>query len=174
MRVSALKVRLGRRQRAVLEELVRAAGTPQQLAARCRVVLLSADGVANAEQSRLLGLDRQLSRRWRSRWVQAEPVLERLVRSRASDKDLKARICDVLSDAPRSGAPAKFSPEQITHIIALACEPPAASGLPISHWTPPELAREAVKRGIVEDISPRQVDRFLSRRTFVRTSLDIG
>lgn len=32
--------------------------------------------------------------------------------------------------------------------------------LPVSHWTP-ELAREAAKRGIVESISPRQVDRFL-------------
>ncbi|MBK8010590.1 MAG: hypothetical protein IPK13_04530 [Deltaproteobacteria bacterium] len=28
-------------------------------------------------------------------------------------------------------------------IIALACEPPAESGLPVSQWTPPELAREA-------------------------------
>ena len=29
-------------------------------------------------------------------------------------------------------------------IIALACEPPAQSGLPVSHWTPTELAREAI------------------------------
>jgi hypothetical protein len=80
----------------------------------------------------------------------------------------------VLSDEQRCGGPAKFSPEQVTAIIALACEPPADSGLPVSHWTPRELSREASKRGIVESISPRQVDRFLARRAFGRTSRSIG
>ena len=73
-------------------------------------------------------------------------------------------------DAP----PPKFTPEEITGIIALACESPADSGLPVSHWTPPELAREAVRRGIVESISPRQVDRFLAKRTCDRTRASIG
>jgi hypothetical protein len=31
----------------------------------------------------------------------------------------------------------------------------------VSHWTPTELAAEAIKRGIVEKISPRSVGRFL-------------
>lgn len=83
-------------------------------------------------------------------------------------------IVDVLADEPRSGGPPKFSPEQVAAIIALACEPPGDSGLPISHWTPPELAREAAKRGIVESISPRQVDRFLARRACGRTSRSTG
>jgi hypothetical protein len=48
--------------------------------------------------------------------------------------------------------------------VALACENPREeSGRPITHWTPPELADEAVKRGIVESISPRSVGRFLGR-----------
>lgn len=45
--------------------------------------------------------------------------------------------------------------------IALACEPPGDSGLPVSRFTPTELAREANTRDIVEQISPRPVDRFL-------------
>jgi hypothetical protein len=45
--------------------------------------------------------------------------------------------------------------------MALACEDPKASSLPISHWTPTELAKEAIRRGIVESISPRSVGRFL-------------
>ena len=68
-------------------------------------------------------------------------------------------------DDDRCGAPPTFTPEQIAAIIALACEHSSQSGVPVSHWTPPELAREAIKRGIVESISPRQVDRFLARRT---------
>ena len=83
----------------------------------------------------------------------------------ASEAELETRILAVLSDEPRSGAPPKFTPEQVVAIVALACEPPADSERPISHWTPTELAAEAIKRGIVDSISPRQVDRFLARRT---------
>jgi hypothetical protein len=46
-------------------------------------------------------------------------------------------------------------------ILALACEPPEKSGLPISHWTAHELADEVVKRGIVVSISTSQVSRYL-------------
>ena len=46
-------------------------------------------------------------------------------------------------------------------IVALACETPQASGYRVSHWTPTELATEAIKRGILEKISPRSVGRFL-------------
>jgi transposase len=66
-----------------------------------------------------------------------------------------------LQDAPRPGTPATFSAEQWCQIIALACEPPEASGRPLSHWTPRELADEACKRGIVGTISKRHVGRFL-------------
>lgn len=46
-------------------------------------------------------------------------------------------------------------------IVALACELPATSQRPVTHWTPRELALVAVLRGIVKEISPRSVGRFL-------------
>ena len=92
----------------------------------------------------------------------------------ATDPDLEKLIISVLTDVTRSGAPARFSAEQVAGIIALACELPADSGLPVSHWTPPELAREAAKRGIVESISPRQVDRFLAMQICDRTRVSTG
>ena len=67
----------------------------------------------------------------------------------------------VLSDEPRPGAPAKFTPEQVTQIVAVACEPPAMSDRPITHWTVQELTDEVIQRGIVESISPAQVYRYL-------------
>ena len=67
----------------------------------------------------------------------------------------------ILADEPRSGTPATFGPEQVCQIVALACEPPEASERPITHWTPRELADEAVQRGIVPGISPSSVGRFL-------------
>jgi putative transposase len=86
-------------------------------------------------------------------------------REGASEAELEAKILEVLSDNYRSGTPPKFTPEQVVAIVAVACEPPADSERPISHWTPTELVDEVIKRGIVKSISPRQVDRFLARRT---------
>jgi hypothetical protein len=48
-------------------------------------------------------------------------------------------------------------------IMALACEVPEDSDLPLSHWSQSELAREAVRRGIVDSISHGLVGRFLKR-----------
>jgi transposase len=170
----SITIDLSPRQREVLEALVRARLTTQQLAERCRIVLASSQGVPNLHQAETLAVDRQRVRRWRHRWAAAQEDLAAAEQSGASDKELEAMIVAVLADDPRSGAPPKFSPEQVAAIIALACEPPADSGLPISHWTPPELAREAIKRGIVESISPRQVDRFLARRGSGRTNRSTG
>jgi hypothetical protein len=47
-------------------------------------------------------------------------------------------------------------------VIALACALPAEHGVPLSRWSPAELAREAVTRGICEQISGVTVWRWLS------------
>lgn len=162
------------REREILEPLARAKAAPQRLVERCRIVLLSAAGWGNEDQADDLGIDRQCVRRWRRRWAKARPALVAAETRGASDRDLEKLIVGILTDDDRCGAPPKFTPEQIAGIIALACEPPEDSGIPVSHWTPPELVREAIKRGIVESISPRQVDRFLAKRTCDRTRASIG
>jgi hypothetical protein len=48
-------------------------------------------------------------------------------------------------------------------VIAMACELPAANGVPLTRWSSAELAREAVARGIVERISDVTVWRWLSQ-----------
>ena len=48
-------------------------------------------------------------------------------------------------------------------LVALACDSPENHGYPISHWTQPELANEAVKQGIFEKISSRHIGRLLDR-----------
>lgn len=128
-----------------LERLIRAASTPQQTAQRARMIIMAAAGLGVGETARILDVWRKGVSRQRTRCSQqsAEPVLTRL------------------GDAPRSGKPATFTAEQTCAIIALACESPAASGLPLSHWSAPDLAREAIKRQLVPSISPRSVGRFL-------------
>lgn len=138
-------VYLGEGERQELLTLIRAHKTPQHFSFRAQIILHLADGHNARAAADLLGTSRLTGRRWRHHWL-ARPhctVLERL------------------QDAPRPGTPATFRAEQWCQIMALACEPPAASGRPISHWTPRELAEEAIKRGLVTTISARHVGRFL-------------
>jgi hypothetical protein len=55
-----------------------------------------------------------------------------------------------------------FPPHVRAEVIRLACEPPANSQVPLARWSSTELAREAVSRGICEQISGVTVWRWLS------------
>jgi transposase len=131
-----------------LNALVRAHSTPQKLAERARIILLAAAGLGVDETARRMGIWRKTASTWRRRWMDAEAI---------------ASVAARLSDAPRSGAPATFTAEVICKIVALSCEDPEALDVPISHWSQSELARQAVRRGIVGSISHGSVGRFLKR-----------
>jgi putative transposase len=124
------------------------------------MILLAFDGLVNEDIAEQIGCERHAVGPWRHRWADA---FQRLVLVECCEKPsaLPLAIEGLLSDLPRSGSPGKFTAEQVTQILAIACEDPEKSGRPVTHWTPGELANEAAKRGIVESISPRQVGRFL-------------
>ena len=151
-------VDLAAEERAALERLVRRHTTGQQLAERARIVLLAADGLNNSAVARTIGVHLDTVRKWRRRWcaVRAVPVAE---------LSLTAR----LADGPRTGTPARISPEQVCRIMALACEAPGESGRPVSQWSTTELAAEIMRRGIVDTISPRHAARLLKRGISGRT-----
>ncbi len=151
---------VSRAQQAVLTALLRRSSCPQALALRVRIILAAAADQRNEPLARRLGCTPKTVRKWRSRWVAGEAHLA------AADADrpaLERAIAVALADAPRSGAPATFTAEQIIQLINLACRPPEHLGHPVAAWTPRELAEEAVKQGIVTRISPRTVGRFLNR-----------
>src|SRR5215213_7506947 len=146
------EIMLSADERAALERLGRAHTTGQQLAVRARIVLRAAEGLTTSQVARALGLDVGTARQWRARWRQYRDVpLEEL--------SAAAR----LADAPKPGAPARLTPEQVCRIVALACELPATTGRPISQWTGRELAAEVVGRGITDRLSPRHAARLLKR-----------
>jgi transposase-like protein len=135
-------------QREVLEQLVRTHSTPQQMALRARMILHAADGVGVRESARELDVWPKTVRYWRKRWRQA-----------AAGQS----VPDRMADAPRSGAPATYTPEQICAVIAMTCEKPSESERPISHWSQREIAHEAMRRGLVPSISQRSVGGFLKK-----------
>jgi putative transposase len=141
-------------ERRELEGLARRHKTGQQLAERARIVLRAGDGLNNSEIARELALEPDTVRLWRQRWLRGSGVA-------LADLPVAAR----LADAPRSGTPARITPEQVARIVALACEAPGESGRPISQWSTTELAAEIVRRGIVDTISPRHAARLLKRGT---------
>jgi putative transposase len=114
----------------------------------------------NQQIADLLGVNRDTVRLWRDRWLSATEQLS-VVAQKEDEAVLQSYILKLLADDPRPGVPATFSPEQVCQIIALACELPSESERPVTHWTPTELAAEAIKRGIVESISVRTIGRFL-------------
>jgi putative transposase len=171
----AVEITVSDRQRAILEKWVQnKAGSPFRLIERCRIILMSAEGLSNTEQGRRLGVDRQRARRWRTRWANNEERLDAAEQEGATDKDLANLLASLLNDVGRPGTPPTFTAEQLTQIIAVACERPEDSGRPVTHWTPRELADEVALRGIVKSISPRHVDRVLKGGISARTRPSTG
>lgn len=146
--LSAARLTVSAEQREVLEQMIRKHTTAQHQALRAKIILWAAQGRGVRESARTLGISRSVVQQWRSRWLSAAE---------------EASVAERLADAPRSGAPATFTAETLCAIVALACEPPEASGRLVTQWTPQALAEEAVRRGIVPRISERSVGRFLKR-----------
>jgi putative transposase len=142
---TAIEVVLTDEERSHLEGLVRARKTPQRIVFRARIILTLADVRNVSDAAERLKTRRETARIWRRYWIERAglPAPERL------------------EDAPRPGTPPRISPEQWCKILALACEDPSRSGRPITHWTPRELAEEAIKREIATSLSARHVGRFL-------------
>src|ERR1700727_1371966 len=86
------RIRLSARERRELKRLVNASKSGQALVMRARIIQLAAAGLSNNAISEVLGLDLKTVRKWRDR----KPILRRVG----------------LEDAPRSGRPPIFTPEQ--------------------------------------------------------------
>jgi putative transposase len=156
----AAKVIVTERQLAALQKMAASSTCRQGVAQRARMITLAFAGQTNETIAQIVQCERHMVGVWRRRWVHA---FQRLVLVECGEKNagLPRAIERLLSDSPRRGWAGKFSPEQVTQIIAVACEPPERCGRPVTHWTPRELADEVKKRSIVPSISVRQVGRFL-------------
>jgi len=139
---SPYRVELTADERAALVALIRPTGQARMLL-RARIVLAAADGASNAGIARAVGVCEDTVRKWRRRYA-------------------AGRLAG-LSDARRSGRPPRFSPVQRAEVPAPACELPASRGMPLSRWSSFELACEAIEAGIVVDISPSTLARWLAR-----------
>ncbi len=100
----------------VLGSLVRSSSVPAGLAARARIVLLAAEGVANTEIARRVGVTRQTVISWRARY-QGGGVA-------------------ALEDLDRSGRPPVH--DEVAVVVATLAAPPQNLG--VTHWSSRLLA----------------------------------
>lgn len=159
---TAPDVNLRPRQKALLEEIVSSRTVRSDHRQRAKLILLFNEGISNTQAGKAVGLKNRQTGTWRSRWLLNQATLVEVeTNDHAKPKSLRNAIEAVLSDLPRLGAPPTFSAEQISKILAVACEAPQYSELPLSHWTLPALREEVIKRNIVETISTSKLQVFL-------------
>ena len=160
----AVEITLSEAEKRILTELKKGRHTAEHLKKRSEIILLASEGASNSEISREVEMKRENATKWRKRYAEAREELAKT--EEETPRKLRGLIEKVLSDAPRSGAPRKYSDEQIACIIVLACELPENLGLPFSHWSQSLLQQEVIERGIVESISAVQIGRFLKYARF--------
>jgi putative transposase len=165
-------IQLTDRQRAMLEEIAAGRRRPHDEVPRAAIILQSADGARTRHLAEVFGGSDPTIRLWRTRWVQATPQLV-AAEAEADEETLDTLLQQVLRHTPRRGRPATFTPEQLGQIVAVACEAPADSGRPVTHWTPRALAEEVIRRGLVPSISPRSIGRFFKSSGLEPTSVTL-
>jgi transposase len=129
--------------RRILIRRARGQKTPHRDKIRAQIVLGAAGRQTNTRIAAQLAITVDTVRTWRGRFAQ---------------EGLAG-----LRDRPRSGRPSRFTPVQVAQVTALACQVPAQAGAPLSRWSCPELAREAVTQNVTESISAATVRRWLAR-----------
>ena len=138
----ALPVMLSAGERTTLNKRVRGAKAAHRDRLRAQIVLAAAHGRDNARIAADLRVTVDTVRKWRGRFA--------------------GRGLDGLTDLPRSGRPRRISELTRAAVVALACQLPAATGVPLSRWTGPELLAEITKAGLGRQLSVSSVLRILA------------
>jgi transposase len=139
---TARVVSLAPEMRATLAQWVRSPSRSAGLVQRARIVLLAAEAQPLRRIAEQVGVDRNVVRRWVDRF--------------------RAQGLAGLADRPRPGRPRTFPPEVALHVVRLACDLPDQVGRSLSQWDCTELARQAERDGVVEQLSPQTVQRILA------------
>ena len=140
----AVAVMLSAGERTRLKKRARGAKTAYRDWLRAQIVLAAARGRASARIAADLQVSVDTVRKWRGRFA--------------------ARGLEGLADLPRPGRPRRISAAERAAVVALACQLPAATGVPLARWSGPELAAELTKAGLARAISPSSILRILAEQ----------
>lgn len=157
----------------ILQEINRSRKLECRIQERLSIIISYEELQVKSRVSEALHLDIQKVYRWTGRWDVGELIREDLYESyktaKLSYQTYKQELLYLLSDAPRSGSPAKFTLSEKEQIVALGNTKPEDLDLPFTHWSLELLQIEVLERGIVENISIRQIGRFLKSAPLTAT-----
>src|SRR5205807_7068203 len=124
-----------------LREVARAHKTGQSMAMRARILLYANEHPewSNQQIAHVLATTNRNVRKWRGRWVSTHSI----------------------ADAPRSGAPRRFSPAVRAQVTATACSLPRQSQVPLARWSHRAIARQVAATVKGPSPSSRTVGRWL-------------
>jgi transposase len=142
MPLPAVLVTVTAAERKALKKRIRGTRTAWRDRLRAQIVLAAALGRSNARVARDLRISQDTARKWRGRFAD--------------------RGREGLSDLPRPGRPRQISAQARAAVVALACQLPAVTGVPLAHWSGPELAAELAARGLAGPMSASSVRRILA------------
>jgi transposase len=128
-----------------------------------------------AERARLL--------LWAHEGWRVSEVVRRLAVSDATIrvwiKRFNAQGLEGLQDAPRSGRPPTYTPEQVAEVLAAALTDPQSLGLPFGSWTLDRLASYlheqhgiAMKRSRIDELLVREGLRWRAQETWFGERVD--
>ncbi len=136
---AAVPVTLTASERKTLKTRVCGTKTPYRDRLRAQIVLAAARDRPNERIAGELRVSVNTVRKWRGRFAE--------------------RGLAGLEDLPRPGRRRRISEEDRAAVVALACQLPAQTGVPLSRWTGPELAAELTAQHLVS--SPVSVSSLL-------------
>jgi transposase len=127
---------------------------------RADIVLLSEQKMTNRKISDKVGLHVNQVGKWRRRFLDQVERLNAVAQEKPAD--LEEELIRVLQDAPRAGVPAKFTADQRTLIVMIACQDPADHGFEVSNWSLPKLKAAILAADVVPEISEASINRILN------------
>jgi len=139
---SAQRIVLRRRLRRSLETITRSSREPHARVVRARIVLLAAEGVANAEIARRVGCEVKTVRKWRRRMAARPQVAS-------------------LEDDMRIGRPPTVPVLARLELVKLACARPADNKAPFREVWSADALRVALERATGFKMSTSEVRRTL-------------
>jgi transposase len=145
--------RLSAEEEQEIARLMRSRTAPARLVERARIIGRAQQGVRVPAIAAELGVSEPVVRRWVARF--------------------NARGLDGLADAPRSGRPATYTPEEVGELIATSLTNPDELGLPFGSWTLDRLAAYlheeqgiAIKRSRISEILQTEGLRWRQQETW--------
>ena len=139
-KLSPYRVKLNKKRRKRLQQVVRRRTPQHWMVVRAQIVLLSDQGIRNGEIAHRLSLDLQVVRRWLKRYL--------------------AEGFDGMKDRQRKGRPPEIEPKVWQKLATLVVQSPEKFGIPIARWSVRSL-RDYVQERYGWQIGRQSISSFL-------------